>query len=250
MIFLQGAAALALPAHPVKFYKNDSSPRGIVVIFNYIFKNNPNKFRKGARRDHENLHAVFTEMGYDVWPINIDKTREETLDKLDEVRISSDLNKVDSLIVVFLSHGGPSENEFFASDGNTISVDEIIYTKFTDQKCPLMKDKPKLFLFNYCRGPVTPSNPVLYDNWRPNAHQLEAPSDVAVIQATLPHFKAGRYAETGTIFVYEFCKVLEQYSNNLELIDLVSVTSKKMREDFRGNTPTVWPIHFEKFKFS
>lgn len=238
------------PAQPSKVYKNDSSPRGIVVIFNYIiFENDPGNLRTGARKDHEKLQAVFSKMGYEVWPTNTDLTRQNTLKKLDEIRNSPELGKVDSLITVFLSHGGTSAEEFCTSDKSSISVEEIIYTYFTDKECPLMKGKPKLFIFNYCRGNVIPSNPVEYDSWNPSTRKLEAPVDVAIIQATLPHFKAGRYSDTGTIFVTEFCKVLDQNSKNMELTEIVHETSIQMKKDSQGNTPTIQPIHFGKFKF-
>ena len=59
---------------------------------------------------------------------------------------------IDSLIVCYSGHG--CENDWlFCSNGELLSLYEI-KNYFNEEKCPLLKDKPKLFYIDCCRQPI------------------------------------------------------------------------------------------------
>lgn len=236
----------ATRGQPTSPYKIASSPRGIVVVFNYYFEGKGKNQRDGALQDYENLSEVFTNLGYEVLPQNVDLSKQQTLDKLDEVRSSHKLKEVDAFIAFFLSHGADSPDSFRTADEEVISVEEIIYSKFTDADCPQLRRKPKLLFFNFCRGKT---NQLQNDSsWKPSSPDAVAVRDVAVIQATLPHFVAKRHKVNGTVFVECLCEVLGQSARTLDLYDIVLETSRLMQER-DATTATPWTIDFHKFYF-
>ena len=69
-----------------------------------------------------------------------------------------DLQRVDSLVVVILSHGG-GDGVIYGTDGNSrnrephkVVRDENIMDIFSAKNCPFMAQKPKLFIIQACRG--------------------------------------------------------------------------------------------------
>ena len=60
------------------------------------------------------------------------------------------LEKVDSAIVIILSHGRES-GAIAGVDGPCISDKEIL-NQFVSARCPLLQSKPKIFIIGACRG--------------------------------------------------------------------------------------------------
>ncbi|KAK7085399.1 Cysteine-type endopeptidase activity protein, partial [Halocaridina rubra] len=89
-------------------------------------------------------------MGYSV-KIFGNLNNENTLNTLEEFSQDENLGIADSVIVCMMSHGIDGHT-FYTSDGKTISVYEI-YDIFKDRRCPHLRGKPKVFFFNFCRGP-------------------------------------------------------------------------------------------------
>lgn len=58
-------------------------------------------------------------------------------------------SKVDSCIVVFMSHGR-DDTSFFTSDNQYLTVHEVVES-FNNRECPLLMGKPKIFIFQFCR---------------------------------------------------------------------------------------------------
>jgi caspase 7 len=61
---------------------------------------------------------------------------------------SMDHSEYDCLVVVVMTHGGAG---VLYSRNNCYIVDEL-YAKFTDEACPSLKGKPRLFFIQACRG--------------------------------------------------------------------------------------------------
>lgn len=75
--------------------------------------------------------------------------KEEILSELNKIATSNWLESFDSLVCITLSHG---------ANGQILEVDEVsistydIFDIFSDKKCLHMVNKPKIFIFQSCRG--------------------------------------------------------------------------------------------------
>ena len=245
---------------PPNTYQLNETCRGLVVIFNYMkFDNKSLKHRSGALTDSENLKSVFEQMNY-VVEIKPDLTRDVTLANLVDIRQRVDH---DSLILFFLSHG-KGENTFYTKDaGRSLSVNRIMY-HFTNTLCPSLKGKPKILLFNFCRGNSNEQSNLESDgdqdsdedseqedieiDGNPRIPQ-EAPKDMDLVHASLPGIMAARSKSTGTIFVNSLCNILCESAQTKDLHDIVTETSK-LSQKKGGTTASHTPIDMvKKFYF-
>ena len=216
---------------PIDTYQLGKKCRGLVGVFNYVeFDDKTVNCRFGALEDSKNLMSVFEQMNYLVEPFT-DLTKNDTFKQLDEIskRVNSD-----SLVLFFLSHGN-GENNFHTKDiGGSINVHDIMY-HFTNSKCPNMTGKPKILLFNYCRGETYQSNRIESDG--ASSNEQEVPQDMGIVHAAPPRIKALRSPDTGTIFVNSLCKVLCKSAQTKDLHDVVTETSQLMQKcDYNGTT--------------
>ena len=87
--------------------------------------------------------------------INYLSLPQETYKELDAFTKCPDHEQSDSTVVAIMSHGkGGNHNEgtlIFTSNGAHIPSEDIL-SRFNNTSCPLLKGKPKIFLFQFCRG--------------------------------------------------------------------------------------------------
>lgn len=225
-------------------YKNLSNPRGIVYVFNYYFSDTRNA-RLGAAVDTYNLKELFLRMGYRV-KVHEELSKEATEEKLCAIQTDSELERYDSFIMIFLSHG-KDDTLFYTKDQEMMSLDDVRYF-FVDGKCPSLKKKPKLFLASFCRGKVEETREYETD-YSGSDETAEAPQDMVTIYASIKKFKAVRDPKLGTVFVQALCQVLADYAHELELQDLYRKLCSAMR-DREGTTPEYQNYFFKKFFFN
>lgn len=60
------------------------------------------------------------------------------------------LSKYSGLIVTIMTHGGEG-NTLYGADGKSIQLKELVEI-FNSAECEGLKDKPKIFIMNACRG--------------------------------------------------------------------------------------------------
>ncbi|XP_047475803.1 uncharacterized protein LOC125029737 [Penaeus chinensis] len=225
-------------------YKNLSVPRGIVYIFNYYFSDTQS-VRSGATVDTYNLKELFVRMGYHV-KVHEELSKEATEERLCAIQSDAVLDHYDSFIMIFLSHG-KDDTVFYTEDRAMMSLDDVRYF-FVDGKCPRLKNKPKLFLANFCRGTVEERRKYETD-YSGSGQTAEAPQDMVTIYASIKKFMAVRDSEKGTVFVQALCQVLAEYAHELELQELYNKLCSAMRER-EGTTPEYQNYFFKKFFFN
>ncbi|XP_064081088.1 uncharacterized protein LOC135197844 isoform X2 [Macrobrachium nipponense] len=220
-------------------YRNNSLPRGFVVIFNYLFLRSLNE-REGAKADSQNLKILFTQMGYQVF-LYEDRNMDETLEILRDIQINPRLNDIDSFVCIILSHG--KNDTIFSTTTEDLDIDDIRYL-FIDTACPALKNKPKIFLMNFCRGNVKEKpRDIEYDGILPEIS--EAPRDMCTIYSSIKNFQAARDREAGTLFVQALCEVLAEHAHNTDLNSLYNKLCDAMGR-ITGTTPEMQIYHFNK----
>ena len=212
-------------------YRNISNPRGGVYIFNYLFTGRDHE-REGAKMDTQNLKILFSRMGYEV-RIYEDYTKEETLSKLKEIRRDQYLRKLDSFVCIILSHGRDGNN--FCTLTDDVDIDEVRYL-FIDSECPQLKDKPKIFLVNFCRGQVKETIQKIERDFVPSSNQSQAPQDMFTVYSSIKNFQSLRHTQDGTLFVQGVCQVFAENAHSMELTALCKKLCITMNE-LEGTTP-------------
>ncbi|XP_037788673.1 ankyrin-1-like isoform X2 [Penaeus monodon] len=219
-------------------YRNLSKPyRGRVLIINYRKFSEETPTRYGSERDVANLCKVFSNMGYQVedhQDLNLEKTK----NVLNNFRSNEDLAKVDSMFVCMMSQG-IDRDTFYTSDMKKMDV-SAVRNMFKDQACPLMKGKPKVFLFSFCRGNFSGQT----DDLPPTRD--EAPRDMLTLYASTEGFKAVESSE-GTLFVRSLCQTLAAHAHNTDMVSIVHKLNQLMAKSTHATTPETQSFAFKKF---
>ncbi|KAL7877067.1 hypothetical protein SRHO_G00037180 [Serrasalmus rhombeus] len=131
-------------------YQMDNKQRGLALIFNqehFDLKLNLNQ-RRGTAKDKASLTERFQELGFKVKAYDDIKKKK----MLCILRKAAEANHTDAdcFVCVFLSHG--DDGHVFARD-NTVDIKEIT-ALFKGNRCRSLVGKPKIFIFQACRGKV------------------------------------------------------------------------------------------------
>ncbi|XP_052076503.1 caspase-3-like [Mytilus californianus] len=122
--------------------------KGLLLIINFMFSGEEE--RTGSDEDVGNLCTFFTKLKYDI-DCRVDMTTEELRTCLEDVRhnyLSRNSSKYHCFICVIMSHG--SKKGIETTDG-FIEIDEIV-DYFKNDKMKKFVGKPKMFIFQACRG--------------------------------------------------------------------------------------------------
>ncbi|XP_063606310.1 caspase-1-like [Penaeus indicus] len=229
-------------------YKNLSKPRGLVFLANYKdFRDEQHPCRRGSEIDVKNLSLLFTQMGYKIPKQHINMTKYETIKAIREFRSNEELNAVDSCIVIIMSHGR-DEKSFFTSDNQFLSVNEVV-ERFSNKECPALKGKPKIFIFQYCRGAApdvgVAASPQLVSNVRRQNVETDAAfvseaivekdatyTDMYIAFSTVEGFVSFRHPERGSWLMEAICQVFMKHAHNLELESLMKMVSRRVRQNY------------------
>ncbi|KAL3875335.1 hypothetical protein ACJMK2_033386 [Sinanodonta woodiana] len=136
-------------SHPHRGY-------AIIIVNQYFTRFYP---RNGADVDLLKTRELLQKLGYfnkNIERHNLDK--ESTLAILQDAK-DTDHSKLDSFALIFSSHGnemehprsGKKEHVIYCSDDQFIFTGDIL-EMFSDENCPSLKGKPKLFFIQACRG--------------------------------------------------------------------------------------------------
>lgn len=233
---------------PAEVYKNNTMPRGLVFMANYKdFVNNEHTSREGSEIDVKNLTVLLSQMGYMIPKQHINLNKYETIKALREFLSHEELKSVDSCIVIIMSHGR-DEKSFYTSDNLYITVNDVV-ERFSNKECPALKGKPKIFIFQYCRGSgpdvgveATPQR-VVYSRGlnvqTDSAHFGEAVvhrdptfTDMYIVYSTVEGFVSFRHPNRGSWLMEAICHVFMNNAHNSELESLMKMVSRRVRENY------------------
>lgn len=241
----------------IKTYKMRSKPRGLVLIITNI-DYNPyyQKPRNSAIYDKVNLQTLFEEMGFSVITRS-NLTGQQIMDCVKSFSQHKDLQKVNSCFVIVSSHGKKGKENFTEIEGVDYYPDQNpqkctkvfcsdIIDCFTSEACPYLAGKPKVFIFQLCRGNkrqtmariipehVTDSsdNHTIIDNTMciPKEKTARNYSDFLIVYATLPGHVAFRNNVTGSWFIQIFCEVFMNHAHEHHLCDLFKIVDRRLKK--------------------
>lgn len=182
---------------------------------------------------------------------------------VDQLIASEYLDRADCLVFSVMSHGRLKKNRLEAqfADGKFIDVERDIIEKFSNQNCPALLHKPKIFIFPFCRFVFANYNNeqpiVLYkrlmsmslypfsgekrdrgiirsfrietDGHR-EVQQKKTPifSDIMICYGSCPEFVTFRNTEYGSYYVTVMCQIWAMNSHEKDLNKLLQLLTNEM----------------------
>lgn len=133
-------------------YSTFSKQRGHALIINNICFEKDQR-RQGAERDGDYLKDLFQQIGLTVI-YHQDKTACDIKEIIKGFTKDPDLESCDMAVLVISSHGDQTlYNECYlkGTDGDKVET-TFIEKLFSNVDCPFLKDKPKILIYQICRG--------------------------------------------------------------------------------------------------
>uniref|UniRef100_A0A3Q3WWQ6 Caspase-8 n=1 Tax=Mola mola TaxID=94237 RepID=A0A3Q3WWQ6_MOLML len=192
----------SLLTKPVQYLLN-SQPTGLCVIINnetFIYE----KKRTGTNKDAGVLAEVFSWLGFRVLCCN-DQTQEQIM----FTGLQAAPEHGDAFVCCILSHG--RENAVLGIDGKPFSIKDIIRTfKATTQST--LTGKPKMFLFQACRGREEQQGVLQKYLQTDDHHSLSIPeeADFLVVMSTVEDYVSFRHPIDGSWFIQSLCQQLKE----------------------------------------
>ena len=255
---------------------------GIAFIVNIEFFLDGNKFsrRIGSNHDVSSLIRVFDSLQYDT-RVYQNLTRKEYI-KTQRIINTSDHSQYDSFFCAIMSHGN-EKGEVIFSDDKAISKSNIV-AQFSPRYCVGLKSKPKIFIFQACRGII--GTPVEYEHGGENIRTelptdymesttdgqvktaeysmhcseiAEQPMSISTISAdidtfigdsTINQYVSFRSESKGTFFIQSFCSVMLSCKNMefthimMEVRRKVSLISKYHRQCTEDTNRLTGQVYF------
>ncbi|XP_015120393.1 caspase Dronc isoform X2 [Diachasma alloeum] len=258
--------------HILGRYPMRSNPRGLVLLITLMDYQKNKKVRHAAEHDHHNLTQLFEQMGFEV----IAKTNlsaSEITREVFEFSQKPEHRKMDSCFVIISGHGnrsptgqtvilGIDDTGHEHPDHQIASFDIINY--FSAENCPALSRKPKIFIFQICRGDSTQFavmdrgvHSVRY-NQNLDLSNQDAPRDgtsrnfehILIVNSTLPGYVSFRDESCGSWFIQILCQVFMNMACSLHIRDLFDkideLISTKRAGYYKCQTTTVKGIGFNK----
>nr|CDS30656.1 caspase 2 [Hymenolepis microstoma] len=240
----ESAANQYLTAYPV-----NSTPRGYILLVN-IANFEPGcglSNRLGSSEDVADLESMLTDLGYSVQVLlNLSSTQLEAA--LSSFVKNPVHYSVDAGGLIVMSHG--VQDYIYTSDGKLFSINDILEA-FTNKSFPAMAGKPKLILFQACRGEekdrgyifepdavalnqhsshlesVDGTIVVNKTNWK----CLPSMSDYIIAYSTLPGFVSWRSETKGSWFIQTLVGVFRKFASTLHVLDLLTEVNRRLVEE-------------------
>ncbi|XP_043269821.1 caspase Dronc isoform X2 [Venturia canescens] len=236
---------------PIGRYPMRSQPRGYVLLVTVKILNG--EVRLAVERDRVCLVKLFEQMGFEVTVTPENMTGQGILDAVESFS-KRNFRLVDSCFVIISAHGngitnekGVLDTEFKASDDGEHAARRVLASDiidfFTVKNCPLLKRKPKIFIFQSCRGgkrhekPRTESDSGPIYPWESDVRNY---SDIMVAHATMHGYVAFRDNVSGSWYMQILCEVFMNYAHKLHVQELFQMVDRRLadqRTEF-GDTQT------------
>ena len=121
-----------------------------IIVNNKTFKSKPEQElseRTWSEHDVDKIKKLFEKFG-------IHYKLKEDLEayKMKDTLVSTVASQSTySALIVFIMTHGKSGDMLYGIDGELVSLKELVEC-FEADRCPALKDKPKIFILHYCRG--------------------------------------------------------------------------------------------------
>ncbi|XP_061186552.1 caspase-3-like [Saccostrea echinata] len=139
----------------------------------------------------------------------------------------------------------------------TISVDEIL-EYFKNNKMPEFTGKPKMFFLQCCRGESLQETLIQPDTDEEDSDKIRVPTDgdILIAHATTEGYKAYRFKDIGSIFIFNCIKTFEDSYTTMHLEDMmidvkavIALDPRWRRTKEHAQMPCTWSTLTRRFYF-
>ncbi|KAK9722433.1 Caspase domain [Popillia japonica] len=211
----------------VPVYKTVSkNTRGNVLLINNISFAGEDR-RDGSEVDVWNMKNLFQQMGFNV-QCHTDLTLESLTTTLELYSQNPILETGDIQVVIIMSHGNSNKETYIETiDRGHLEIEWIV-DRFSNNICVKLAEKPKIFIFQCCRGKrqneeKTDSIVSFSKSWRQRAK-----SDVLIAYATVPDYASYRHGKLGSRFIRAICEVFPEHAHDTNIVDLLTMVDNKV----------------------
>jgi len=198
-------------------YPMQSYPRGKCLIFNNRFAFDAIPYvreRKGTEKDVDRLSMLFTWLNFEV-DICHNYSAEKMREKL-EAEANDDRKKNHDCFVTCIMSSGV-KGYITAGDGVPVSIEDVIYS-FTQDKCPGLFKKPKIFFIQGCQETVDISKDIRIPLMNAD---FSIYADILLYMSSLPGALSYRNPREGSWFIQALCKIFEEESMKSSLYKMI-----------------------------
>jgi hypothetical protein len=119
-------------------YPMMQSPRGFCLLVN-------NYFTIGTYKEMQRFRYIFYQLHFDII-MRKNLKNDQLIDEIKKISKSRDLEIHDAFVLMVISKGN-DDKEIFDVDNEPLHVSSLIEL-LCDEKCPSLKNKPRMFFFN------------------------------------------------------------------------------------------------------
>ncbi|XP_040185070.1 caspase-6 isoform X2 [Rana temporaria] len=221
---------------PAAEYKMKYGRRGLALIFNHEWFNYRLRMpeRRGTTADRFNLERSLTQLGFEVKHY-FNCPAAEVHQHIQDAA-TSDHSDADCFLCVFLSHG--ENGQIYAHDC-AIEVKDLT-SPFKGDKCPSLAGKPKIFIFQACRGDQH-DEPVLVTDATDSAgepevnrvevdaaalYTLPAAADFIMCYSVAEGYYSHRETVNGSWYIQDLCEAIRMHGKELEFTELLTLVNR------------------------
>ncbi|KAF5273982.1 hypothetical protein FQA39_LY01098 [Lamprigera yunnana] len=233
----------------VPTYNTHSKKRGAVLIINIInYINDVRAERKGADVDGRNLKDLFLQMGFVVESYT-NLNSNEIMNVVTNFKMSSKIVGCDMAFIIIMGHGKTNKcidiSEVIGTDNESVSS-KWIEEQFNNMNCRALQNKPKIFMYQMCRGDFldfgTPLDNIESDSgvtfYSHTSSFVRTCSDMLIAHSTLPGTASHRDVYRGSWYMNLFCEIMMDRACNTHLENIFKIIDSKL-ETLRSGKRTM-----------
>ena len=179
--------------------------------------------RVGSELDVTNLEKLLEYLNIKV-KVKTDLTEKDLKSEIKEFASELDQDKTEICIICIMSHG--DRESIQAVDRGKVNIETDILDQFSNGACPTMIGKPKVFLFQACRGNAEDPGMLAETDSLIEATVL---NDAIIAFPSVPNFVAYRTSNYGSLFIKTVCDVFGEHAKTLEILDLFKIVQSRLK---------------------
>ena len=222
-------------------YLMRSLPRGYcLIIDNWKFEDGNERI--GSQKDAKDLKEMFLNHKFEV--STYENLKGNEIIELMKEASGKDHSKFNCFAVIVMTHG--NAGVLYGTDHKAVSIDTEIIEPFHGEKCRTLVDKPKLFIFQACRGvreddgvkqegtdELPRTGQSLEDKVEVGeTDQLKLPTeaDILVAYAVPLGYKAWRNYQNGSWFIQSLVAAINKFSGDHDLVSILTEVNRKVAD--------------------
>ncbi|KAM4586115.1 caspase-3-like [Fundulus diaphanus] len=217
---------------PTYCYRMDYPCMGTCLIINNknFDRNTGMSSRRGTDVDAAAVNKTFSKLGYKVRTFN-DQTVAQMKAQMEKVA-AEDHSQNASFVCVLLSHG--DENVIYGTDG-LIKIETLVGC-IKGNNCRSLVGKPKLFFIQACRGTELDDGGCIETDsvTEQSLERIPVEADFMYAYSTAPGYFSWRNTAKGSWFIQALCEMVEKFSRQLELMQIMTRVNHKVAFDFES----------------